>query len=105
MDREAVKKLESFLKKVKKRFNPILIILFGSRARDDYLEDSDYDLLIVSEKFKGKNVLKRMEELYELLDEPIEVDLIPLTPEEFEKRKKGINIVSQAVKEGIEIKI
>ena len=88
MDREAIKKLENFLKKVKEKFNPKLIILFGSRARDDYLIDSDYDLLIVSEKFKGKNILKRMEELYELLDEPIEVDLIPLTPEEFEKRKK-----------------
>jgi len=105
MDREAIKKLESFLKKVKKKFNPKLVILFGSRARDDYLEDSDYDLLIVSEEFKGKNILKRMEELYELLDEPIEVDLIPLTPEEFKKRKKGINIVSQAVKEGIKIKV
>ena len=85
MDRKAIK---SFLKKVKKKFNPKLIILFGSRARDDYLEDGDYDLLIVSEEFKGKNILKRMGELYELLDEPIEVDLIPLTPEEFKKRKR-----------------
>ncbi|MEO2154871.1 MAG: nucleotidyltransferase domain-containing protein [Nanoarchaeota archaeon] len=75
------------------------------RARDYYLEESDYDLLIVSKKFKGKNVLKRMEELCKLLDEPLEVDLIPLTPEEFEKRKKDINIVSQAVKEGVKIKI
>lgn len=36
--------------------SPILIksaFLFGSRARGDYLEESDWDLLIVSPEFAG----------------------------------------------------
>ena len=44
--------LISFVKKIKKLLGTKLrrIILFGSRARDDYSNDSDYDLLIVADE-------------------------------------------------------
>jgi hypothetical protein len=34
--------------------NPDKIILFGSRARGDYNEDSDYDILILKSHFKNR---------------------------------------------------
>ena len=34
--------------------NPDKIILFGSRARGDYCEDSDYDILILKSQFKNR---------------------------------------------------
>jgi DNA polymerase sigma len=34
--------------------NPDQIVLFGSRARGDYCEDSDYDILILKSLFKNR---------------------------------------------------
>jgi len=45
--------IEEFLKRVRERFEPKLILLFGSRARGEELKKSDYDLIVVSEKFRG----------------------------------------------------
>jgi predicted nucleotidyltransferase len=36
------------------------MILFGSRARDDWLYTSDVDLILVSENFQSMNFLQRM---------------------------------------------
>lgn len=35
-------------------------MLFGSRAKGDYLEDSDVDLLVVSQDFEGKPFYERI---------------------------------------------
>ncbi len=32
-----------------RRFKPKLVVLFGSRARGDYTDSSDYDILVVSD--------------------------------------------------------
>lgn len=101
MGRERVKEIENFLKKVKREFRPDLILLFGSRARGDHLKYSDYDLLIVSEKFRGIHFLERIYQVLELWDYDWDVDILPYTPEEFQKKKNQIGIVNQAVREGI----
>ncbi|MHA1608287.1 MAG: nucleotidyltransferase domain-containing protein [Candidatus Freyarchaeota archaeon] len=95
--------LRVFLRRVKEAYNPERMILFGSRARGDHLKDSDYDLIIVSEKFRGVHFLERISRLLELLDEDVAVDLLPYTPEEFEKKRREIGIVRKAVEEGVEI--
>jgi len=78
-------------------------MLFGSRARGDYLEDSDFDLLIVSPDFKGK-IVERVSGLYDYWDYyPLEIEPLCYTPEEFEKMKKRIGIVQQALVDGIDI--
>jgi len=91
-----------YLKKVKKEFNPDKVILFGSRARGDFQKDSDYDLLIVAKKFKGINIYERSVAAYHLKrNVPVAMDILCLTPEEFEKRKKQIGIIQEADKEGV----
>jgi len=77
------------------------IILFGSRAFGKPRRWSDFDLIIVSKYFEGMNFLKRASKMYDSWDVDYPVDFICLTPEEFEKLKKGITIVSEALKKGI----
>jgi len=37
------------------------VILYGSYARGDFRRDSDIDLVVVSDNFKGKNLRERLE--------------------------------------------
>lgn len=97
-------KVRNFIKKLRKVLNIDLAILFGSRARGDYLEDSDYDVLIVSRDFKGK-IVERLSGLYDYWDYfPLDIEVLCYTPEEFEKMKGRIGIVQEALKEGVEIR-
>ncbi|MDI6723132.1 MAG: nucleotidyltransferase domain-containing protein [Methanobacterium sp.] len=101
MGRAGVKELNNFLNQVKKNFNPQLIILFGSRARNEYLKESDYDFIIVSQEFEGIHFLKRIEKVLLFWNLDQDVDILPYTPEEFEKKKLEIGIVSEALKHGV----
>lgn len=103
-NRDIKKWVKDFKKKVNTRYNPQKIILFGSRARKDNLLESDIDFIIVSDKFKGVKWPKRLGDVAELWEGLITIEPLCYTPEEFEKKKKEIGIVRQAVKEGIEIK-
>ena len=68
------------------------------------MEDSDYDIIIVSEKFRNMNFLRRIEKIIEYWDAKVNIDVLPYTPEEFEIKKKEIGIVQEAIKEGIRLK-
>ena len=95
------------INKFKKRLSysvPIdKMILFGSMAKGKGHKDSDIDLIIVSNKFKGKKSFKRSLGFYKYWDLDYPVDFLCYTPEEFNKLKSQITIVREAVKEGIEI--
>ena len=96
MDRE----VKQFVQKIKKHFRPEKIILFGSRARSDWLKSSDYDFVIVSRQFEKMDFLRRPVEVLLKTKAYFAADLLCYTPEEFEKKRNQIGIVSQAVKEG-----
>jgi hypothetical protein len=66
-------------------------------------ENSDIDLIIVGEEFKGKSPLKRPVVLYLKWTRDYPVDFLCCTPEEFDERRKEISIVRQAIKEGVVI--
>ncbi|MBI5803891.1 nucleotidyltransferase domain-containing protein [Candidatus Pacearchaeota archaeon] len=106
MDREKTKiinNLRTFLEKAKKVTNIKKTILFGSQATGKSKENSDVDIIIISEDFKDKVSYKRSPEFYLMWDYPQDIDIICLTPEEFEKKKKQIGVIKQAVEDGIEI--
>ena len=79
------------------------MILFGSRAKGKCGRDRDVDLIIVSPKFKKLDFFERGAKMYDYWDLNYPVDFLCCTPEEFNKLKKQITIVREAVKEGIEI--
>jgi hypothetical protein len=103
MDKKRTYKINQFLNRVEREFRPEHVILFGSRAGEDYLKQSDYDIIVVSEMFEDIHFLNRMTMLYELWDYDFDLDILAYTPDEFEAKKKEIGIVSEAVKEGIEL--
>ena len=83
------------------------VILFGSRARGDYREDSDIDLLLVhpdsldSEiRDRARNaVAAKVEALY---GQRMPIDFVWFTPKEFEQLRLSINsVVAIAIEEGI----
>jgi predicted nucleotidyltransferase len=80
------------------------MFLFGSRAWGKPHQDSDIDLIIVSPTFRKKKPLARGLNLYDHWSLDYPVDFLCYTPEEFEKLKKKITIVKEAVERGIEIR-
>jgi len=78
------------------------VILFGSQATGKAGKRSDVDLIVVSRKFKNMR-RGRSVGLHKYFDIGIPVDFLCYTPEEFRSKAKGITIVKQALKEGVEI--
>ncbi|MBI2597841.1 MAG: nucleotidyltransferase domain-containing protein [Candidatus Diapherotrites archaeon] len=99
------KQIEQLVGKIKKQFKPTIVKLFGSRTGKDYLKDSDWDLLIVSEKFEGTPYRERIDKILELSDKPIGQDIEPFcyTPKEINERKKQLGIINTALKTGIDL--
>ncbi len=91
--------IKAFLRRIKK-LDPELVLLFGSRAAGKNMENSDYDIAIISRIFEGMHPLKRMELLYSFWDFETRADLLAYTPEEFEKLKKRIGIVREIARKG-----
>lgn len=99
-----LKKLHAFWKKVEKDFPLQTMILFGSRAKGKPHRYSDVDLILVSPQFKKLDFVKRGARMYDYWNIDYPVDFLCYTSKEFEKKKKEIGVVQQAVKEGIEIR-
>ena len=79
------------------------VILYGSRARGDFKEFSDYDILVIHSKEKNSNTIQdaileaevKIMDLYDML-----VSSILYTKEEWNKKKKyplGLNIQREGI--------
>ena len=81
-------------------------LLYGSRARDDWLHTSDVDLMLISPRFQGQRLLERLRwlhgawHLWWLYPE-----LLAYTPEEFEEAQQGLGIEREAARTGIRITV
>ncbi len=96
---ETLKLIKEIILKTAKKYNIEIdkIILFGSRARGDYREDSDWDILIVTKK-------KLREDLFWKLYRDIKVelsikmkipnDLIIVSKDYYEDKKGDVGNIS-----------
>ncbi|MEM0480628.1 MAG: nucleotidyltransferase domain-containing protein [Candidatus Aenigmatarchaeota archaeon] len=104
---ENLRKIKEIILNIAKEMNIEIykIILFGSRARGDYREDSDYDLLIITkEKLEKEKYWDFYSNLSKNLTEKIEapIEILVIDKNEFEKRKKYKGFIYfWANKEGI----
>ena len=106
MDREkdkVISLLQHFKEKIKEKIDVEKVIFFGSRLKGDNTADSDIDLLIVSSDFEGIKYFKRASNLYYIWDQPYDIDIICLTPDEVKSKQMEVGIVCEAVNEGISI--
>lgn len=98
-----IKKLKIFRNMINSEIPVEKMFLFGSYAIGKARRWSDIDLIIVSPKFRRKKSYQRARRLYDYWDLNYPVDFLCYTPEEFNKLKKQITIVREAVETGIEI--
>ncbi len=94
-------RLRHLVKEVLARYRVHAIILFGSRARGDWLPTSDYDLLVIAD-FKSP-FLDRISELSALAEgSGLPVEFHPYTMEEVrEMLRRGVVSVIDALEEGV----
>ena len=80
------KLIEEITRKIVEAFHPRRVILFGSRARGDYHEDSDIDLFVEMESSeKPWQRRMRIDSLFQYRWWPM--DLVVYTPEEVKARR------------------
>ncbi|WPX07749.1 nucleotidyltransferase domain-containing protein [Anaerocellum danielii] len=76
------------------------VYIFGSRARGDFSEESDYDIFTVIDDYNGYNKKQLWWTLYKSLHEEfpcIAFDILIRTVKEFEIEKQVVNTLSHEV--------
>jgi len=93
--------LEKAIDIIVKVADPDRIILFGSRARGDNKEDSDYDICVIKRDVEHRR--KLAQKLYRsLYGVRIPIDIIVETPEDFDNLKDDpFLIYKQISKDGV----
>lgn len=61
------------------------IYLFGSFARGDWLEDSDVDIVVVSERFEGISMSERINSVRKLATRSLAFEILAYTPKELKE--------------------
>lgn len=101
--KEDLKHLKNFKSQLANHIPIKKMYLFGSRAKGKPHRWSDFDLVIVSKRFKKKESFQRAVGFHKYWNIDYPVDFLCYTPEEFNKLKKQVTIVREAVENGIEI--
>lgn len=67
--------------------------LFGSWAKGTWLKDSDFDIIVLSKKFRSQAFVKRMAAVRRLAPEDSAFEILAYTPEEFrEVSRRSVTI-------------
>ena len=98
-----IKQLIPFRKLIQKKYGVTKVILFGSLATGHFTKESDVDLIVISDAFKGKKSFERSPPLYKDWKLGYPVDFLCFTPEEFERKRKIEGILHEAMKKAVEI--
>lgn len=59
--------------------------MFGSFAKGDWLEDSDVDIIVVSEKFRDKTMPERINAIRKLAPKNLAFEILAYTPKELKE--------------------
>ena len=92
--------LQNMTERIVQTFDPIRVVLFGSRARGDEHAGSDVDLLVVLPKVENKRetaiAIRRL-----LRDIPIAKDIVVTSPQEIARRGNLVgSVLRPALREG-----
>ena len=92
--------INDMLDRLIRAFDPLKIILFGSRARGEGRADSDVDLLVVMPEGTNRRAaavaMRRR-----LADMPVAKDVIVTTPDEIDRQRNDVgSVIRPALIEG-----
>jgi predicted nucleotidyltransferase len=92
--------IDSIVRQIVSKYNPIKIILFGSAARGDIEMANDLDFLIIKDDVPYFGI-DRMRELDEIIDRNIAADMLVYRSAEFNERVAlGDPFIKTILKEG-----
>ena len=100
-----IRTVKQFALRVKKDFSDAQVFLFGSRAGNDFLLDSDFDVLVVSSKFEKIPFFRRTEKMYDYWKKPLLLEAFCYTPAEFLEKRRRIGFVAEALKKSVKITV
>jgi predicted nucleotidyltransferase len=93
-------RIDDMVRRIVRKFQPELVILFGSHARGEAGPDSDVDLLVVLD-FEGSALEKGLEIYQALYDRRVPLDVIVTRPGDFAWRKEVVGTIEwPAAREG-----
>lgn len=97
--------LKAVTQRLKERYGAVEVILFGSYAKGNAGEDSDIDLLVISDSkerfFERQATVRR---LLRDLKRGMPISPIVLTPEEIKDRKRhGDQFIAEILETGIRV--
>ena len=90
------KALSRLAKQLKETYGPVEIYLFGSFAKGDWLEDSDIDIIVVSEKFEGKPMPERVNTIRKLAPDNLPFEILAYTPKELKEATAKSIVIQDA---------
>lgn len=100
---DSVDCLPEAIELITREFDPLRIILFGSRARGEARPDSDLDLLVVLPEIQNKRTVT-IDLMRTLSSLPVSKDVVVTTPQEINERGDEIGLVLRpALREGITV--
>jgi len=97
--------LARFLLKLRKLLHVEEVYVFGSRVYGTPLEDSDLDLMVVSEEFGKRNYVENLILLTGLWDGSFTLEMFPYTPSQIREYRERKTVVAEALTKGIKIKL
>lgn len=100
-DAEVKQALQEYCREVAKKFKPLCIILYGSRAKGTFTTESDADIIIISNNF-DQDFLSRISNLIDLNTTIIPIEPLGYTELEFTGMLEAFRLTAlDAVSEGI----
>ena len=95
--------INEYASELKKRIHISKIILFGSAARGKMTENSDIDIIVLSQDFKKMGFLKRLTLLSHARvgkTRKIAMDIFGYTPEEAKNLSRSSSMLKEALTQG-----
>ncbi|MEM3080754.1 MAG: nucleotidyltransferase domain-containing protein [Nitrososphaerota archaeon] len=101
MKKAAVESAVEAVRCIEKILGQVSAAVIGSYARGDFNRWSDIDLLVVSPNFTP-NPLNRLEQLANVLKKYPSLEIMPLTPQEFQRQRKlKTPMVEEVIQKGV----
>ncbi len=95
-----------FAERLRSELGAERVLLFGSHARGTAYWDSDYDLIVVAQRFESVSRFERpigLRQLFYEVGGNAPMDLICVTPEEFEQARQRIGLISAVLPEAVDL--
>lgn len=92
-----------YLPRIREKYDPREIRLFGSRVRNDWMDYSDLDVVVVSDRFDESSWPDRVARFARDIDLVDPIQFFCYTPAEFARKMGEIGFIAEAMEEAVDM--